>query len=120
MFFDEMIEEYGYNFDKWDRYVWPTEEKPYIKEKEAWRVYEDDMDDLDDQYDWNVDGIERLQEALNEFVEENKRNTAYYPDYSTALLLDDEYANRIGDSNKAQAKAAEGCPCYPGKENKED
>jgi hypothetical protein len=92
MFFEEMFEDYGHNFEDWDRYVWPTIPKPYITEKEAWRVYENDIEGLGEDFDWPVHGIEELQYSLDEFVRMNKDNVAFYPDYSKALLIDDEIA----------------------------
>lgn len=92
MFFDEMIEAYGYVFEDWERYVWPTIEKPYITKKEAFRVYQDDLEGLSDECDWPVDGEKELQDSLDEFVRMNQDNVAFYPDYSTALLIDDEIA----------------------------
>lgn len=92
-FIDEFIEEYGFNFDEWPKYIWPAPEKPYIKSKDAYRVYEDDMDRLSDECEWTVSGVKELQEALDIFVEVNEKHTACYPDYSVAVMIDDEIEN---------------------------
>jgi hypothetical protein len=88
-FFDGMIEAHGFQYDLWQDYVWATKESPVISKKEAYRVYESDFDDLSEEYDWPIKGVENLQEALDSFVEENSGTTAYHPDYSTAILLGD-------------------------------
>lgn len=69
-------------------YVWATKKMPYITKKDASDVYSSNIeDDLDPEYDWPVDGVEELQKALDDFVEINKTNTAYWPDYDLALLI---------------------------------
>ena len=89
-FFEGMIEEHGFQYDLWTKYIWPTKLEPIIKSKEAFRVYEGDLENVSDEYDWDVKGTKELQESLDEFVEANKGTTAYYPDYSTVLLIDDQ------------------------------
>ena len=71
-FFEGMIEEHGFQYDLWQDYVWAIKPNPIIKAKDAFSVYEADMECLTDEYDWNINGVGQLQEALNEFVEANK------------------------------------------------
>ena len=86
-FFDEFFKQY----DQWPEYVWATKRVPYITKKEAYEVYSSDIEDqLDPDYEWEVNGVEQLQKALDEFVEDNKENVAYWPDYEVALLIEDE------------------------------
>ncbi len=99
-FFDGMVEAYGFNYDEWQDYLWATKPEPIISPKDACSVYESELDDLTDECDWDVKGVKELQEALDEFVEANKKTIAYFPDYSTALLIGDqieEFKNQYED-----------------------
>jgi len=103
-FFDAMIEAHGFQYEKYPKYVWATKPEPVIGPKDAFRVYESDMDDLSDECDWPVKGEQKLQEALDSFVEENSGMVAYYPDYSTAILIDEdieEFRKRYEDEEEA-------------------
>lgn len=98
--FDEMFDLYGSDYSMYPKYVWATKQIPYITSKDAFDVYESNMEDLDSEYDWTVHGVDVLQMALNAFVDVNKTNIAYWPDYSLALLIDDEieeYRKRYED-----------------------
>jgi len=92
-YLDEQFEEFGNDFDSYPKYVWATKFEPYIKPKDAWAIYENDIDRLGTEHDWKVDGIDKLQEALDNFVDTNSGNCAYFPDYTIALLLDEEIEN---------------------------
>lgn len=90
-FLESCFEASGKDFDEYPKYVWATKPIPYITGKDAWEVYESDLEDLESgEYDWPVHGVEVLQMALDAFVEVNKDNVAYWPDYTTALLIEDE------------------------------
>jgi len=90
-FFDEMVEVHGYDYDKWPKYVWATKPVPYITKKDAYDdVYRSDIEDNDCEYELTVHGEKVLQMALDAFVDANKDNVLYWPDYSLALLIDDE------------------------------
>lgn len=89
-FFEAVSETFGFDYEKYPKYVWATKKKPYITEKDAFGIYENDLEDLSEECDWPVEGVKDLQEALNEFVESNEDNVAYWPDYTIALLIDDQ------------------------------
>ena len=93
------IEDFLFYFDYPDdcsKYVWATKLVPYITKKDAYDdVYSNDIEDqLDPNIEWEVDGEEDLQKALDKFVEANEHNKAYWPDYEIALLIDDEIKKR--------------------------
>ena len=83
------------NPDYFPKYVWATKKVPYITEKDDYDVYSSDIEnELDSDYEWEVDGRDDLQKALDKFVEANAHNKAYWPDYKIALLIDDEIKKR--------------------------
>ena len=97
---ESMFELYGVNFDLYPEYVWATKPEAYITKKDAFEVYERDLEDKTDECDLPVEGVEDLQKALDEFYECNKENILHWPDYSLALLIDDEieeYRKRYED-----------------------
>lgn len=97
---ESMFELYGVNFDLYPEYVWATKPVPYITEKDAYEVYQNDIEDIDYDIDPKVHGVKVLQMALDAFVDVNKENVLYWPDYSLALLIDDEieeYRKRYED-----------------------
>lgn len=99
-FLDDMWECHGENYDKYPKYVWETKKEPYITEKYAFDVYENDLEEIGDDCDPTVHGVKVLQMALDAFVDVNKENILYWPDYSLALLIDDEieeYRKRYED-----------------------
>ena len=100
-FFDEMVEIHGYQYDKWPKYVWATKPKAYITKKNAYDdVYQSDLEDTNCDVELDVDGEKDLQIALDAFVDANKKNVLYWPDYSLALLINDEieeYKKRYED-----------------------
>ena len=90
-FLESCFEFSGNNFDEYPKYLWATKPLPYITNKDAWEVYESDIEDLESgEYDWPVYGVEALQVALDAFVDANKNNVAHWPDYTKALLIEDE------------------------------
>ncbi len=89
-FFDSMIEAHGYQYDLWQDYLWPTKPEQIISKKDASDVYQSELGDITDEYDWDVKGVEDLQIALDEFVSVNEKTIAYFPDYSTALVIGDQ------------------------------
>jgi len=88
--FDSVIEGVGYQYDLWPTYIWATRKVPLISKKDQFEVYESDLEETFEDSHNHIDGIEDLQKALDEFVECNKDNCCYWPDYSTALLIDDQ------------------------------
>jgi len=99
-FFDGIIEAHGFQYDEWPEYVWATKPKPYITKKDAFSVYENDIEEIDTGYDPDVHGVKVLQMALDAFVDVNKENVLYWQDESLALLISDEieeYRKRYED-----------------------
>jgi hypothetical protein len=98
-YFEGITEALGYDYESYPKYVWATEERPFLKPKDVHGIFENDLEEAGE---WAYEaftgaiGKDELNQALNDFVEKNKkRMTLYFPDYSTALLLDDELAKRI-------------------------
>jgi hypothetical protein len=98
-YFDAVCEGLGYAYEDYPKYVWNTIEKPFLKPKDVYGVFEND---LENSGEWayeaftNAVGKDELDQALKDFVEKNKkRMTLYFPDYSTAILLDDEIAKLV-------------------------
>lgn len=91
MLFDSIIEDVGFDYDLWPTYIWSTRKVPLISKKHAFDdVYEHDLEETFEGSEHHIEGVKDLQKALDGFVEANKDNCAYWPDYSTALLIGDQ------------------------------
>ncbi len=90
-FLEKMFECHGTNYDDYPRYVWATRPCPYITKKDAYEdVYQNDIENTECDVELTVHGEKVLQIALDAFVDANKENVLYWPDYDLALLIGDE------------------------------
>ncbi|MCK5616289.1 hypothetical protein KAR91_81255 [Candidatus Pacearchaeota archaeon] len=100
-FLESIFELYGANYDLYPKYVWATKPVPYITKKNAYDdVYQNDIESANCEFDLTIHGEKVLQMSLDAFVDANKENVLYWPDYSLALLIDDEieeYRKRYED-----------------------
>jgi hypothetical protein len=81
------------------KYVWAAKPEPVLKKRDAYQIYEDDLVDIGwVEIGWeDVKGVEELDAALAKFYQANEKFRVYYPDYSTAILIEDEVAEYLRD-----------------------
>jgi hypothetical protein len=82
------------------KYVWAARPELVFKERDAYGVFENDIIDTgcDEIVGGDVNGVEELDAALAKFYQANKSLRVYYPDYSTAVLIEkevDEYLSML-------------------------
>jgi hypothetical protein len=81
------------------KYVWATKPEPVLKKRDTYGIFKNDLVDAGwVEICWeDVKGVEELDAALAKFCQANEKFRVFYPDYSTAILIEDEVAEYLRD-----------------------